>query len=314
MKKALRAVLAVMIGVFLFSSAANAYHSALKTIQVDTGVRVYVNGAPLNPGELNGNPNAFAYNGTTYVPVRAIGSALSQDVHWDGYSGTVSLNSRNGTAPLDGNGVPLKWAGKKWAAVGDSLTARSSRTTRGYYDYVSAATGVEVYNMGLSDTGYKKTEELGTAFYQRIWDVPADADVVTIFGSGNDLNFGFPLGAPADRGTETLCGCINTTLDNLYVLKPTAQVGLVTPTPWKQYPPSDKGNEMELYADAIVEICRQRGIPCLDLYHTSSLRPWDEQFQLLAYSRDEGNGMHPDENGHALIAPKFAAFLENFLL
>ena len=230
-------------------------------------------------------------------------------------SGGTPAGAAGGAQAAAGNSAPgLRWSGKKWVVVGDSITARTIRTNMAYYDYVAQSTGITVVNMGQSGTGYKQTENDGTAFYQRIWNVPADADVITIFGSGNDIGYGFPLGTPSDTGTDTLCGCINTTLDYLYVIKPTAQVGLVTPTPWAQYPPTEPGNEMEQYADAIVEICRQRSIPCLDLYHCSNLRPWDAQFRALAYSKDEDNGIHPDETGHALIAPKFAAFLENFLL
>ena len=71
---------------------------------------------------------------------------------------------------------------------------------------------------------------------------------------------------------------------------------------------------MALYSAAIVEICKRRSIPCLDLYHCSNLRPWEAKFRELFYTRDNGGGCHPDENGHAILAPKFAAFLEYLIM
>ena len=211
-----------------------------------------------------------------------------------------------------------KWYGVKWACVGDSLTERNNKTTKNYTDYVAESTDIEPYNMGVSGSGYKRTEESSTAFYQRILNVPDDADVVTIFGSGNDLGisgtFSTVLGTPSDNTTDTICGCINQTIDNLYSILPTVQLGIITPCPWESYPPYSAGNNMELYAEAIVAICKRRGIPCLDLYHCSGLRPWDSTFRTLCYSKDGGNGVHPDEEGHKILAPHFADFLNELII
>ena len=208
----------------------------------------------------------------------------------------------------------MKWEGKKWTCVGDSLTEANSRTTKHYHTYIAENTGITIVNMGASGTGYKRSEENSKAFYQRISNVPTDSDVVTIFGSGNDLGSGAALGNPTDTGTTTLCGCINTTIDNLYNIMPSVQLGIITPTPWVGYPTSDPNNPMNLYANAIVEICKLRGIPCLDLYHCSNLRPWDATFRTLAYSKDDGNGVHPDETGHKIIASRIKAFIETLLI
>lgn len=219
---------------------------------------------------------------------------------------------------LSGSNIK-KWLGKKWVAFGDSLTEANRRTDKNYHDYIADETGIEVVNMGESGSGYKREFDSNTAFYQRILNVPTDADVITIFGSGNDLSTTwntYGLGNPTDTGTDTICGCINKTIDNLYSVYPTAQLGIITPTPWDCFYPSatsDPQNRMSLYSEAIVEICKMRGIPCLDLYHCSSLRPWDSNFKTIAYSKDDGGGIHPDETGHLIIAPRIKAFLESLL-
>ena len=208
---------------------------------------------------------------------------------------------------------PLK--GKKWVVVGDSLTEVNSRTTKNYHKYIADETGGEVINMGVSGTGYKRNDEYGSAFYQRIKNIPTDVDIVTIFGSGNDLSLFSEsnlsvLGDVTDTTTDTICGCINVTLDNLYARIPTVRLGIVTPTPWIGYPPYIENNKMELYSQKLIEICKRRSIPVLDLYHASNLRPWDETFRNLMYSRDNGNGVHPDENGHKQIYRFFLKFIE----
>lgn len=206
------------------------------------------------------------------------------------------------------------WKGKKWTVVGDSLTEVNRRATKRYYDYVAEKTGISVYNMGYSGTGYMRGYDSNRAFYQRILNIPTDSDVVTIFGSFNDLALISVIGTATDTGTDTIGGCINTTLDNLFSIMPLANVGIITPTPWETSTPLDPTNNANKYVDLLIEICNLRGIPCLDLFHCSQLRPWEESYRELCYSHDEGSGVHPDENGHKIIAPEFEAFLNRLLL
>jgi lysophospholipase L1-like esterase len=210
--------------------------------------------------------------------------------------------------------ISKKWLGAKWTCVGDSLTEVNRRSSKRYHDYVSEETGIKIHNMGVGGTGY--ASGIGNnSIYDRIVNVPLDSDVVTIFGSGNDLGTGVSLGDIDDTSTDnTLCGYINSTIDRLFNLYPLVKLGIVTPTPWEQYPPTIEDNAMELYSNAIVNICKRRGIPCLDLYHCSGLRPWEETFRTLAYSKDYGAGTHPDEVGHSIIAPRFKDFLETLLM
>ena len=202
---------------------------------------------------------------------------------------------------------PLK--GKKWVVFGDSLTEKNSRATKNYHDYVAKSTGINVVNMGVSGTGYKRQEENNRAFYQRILNIPKDTDIVTIFGSGNDLSQ--TLGTPTDTGTDTICGCMHQTIQNLFSVIPGVRVGIVLPCPWGYYPPSNKENKMALYCDALKEIAEYYSIPVLDLYHGSNLRPWDDTFRDLYYKRDDGGRVHPDEDGHALLANKFEMFIRS---
>ncbi|MFQ8646037.1 MAG: GDSL-type esterase/lipase family protein [Faecalibacterium prausnitzii] len=211
-------------------------------------------------------------------------------------------------------GMKPKWYGRTWVCLGDSLTESNSRTTKHYFDYIAEKTGIKTVNLGVSGTGYMRRKDINRAFYQRVSDIPEDADVITIFGSGNDLSSDQTLGTVTDTGTDTICGCINATIDAIYERIPLARLGIVTPTPWVGSMPSKTTCGMAKYSEAIVEICKRRSIPCLDLYHESNLRPDDENFRKLAFSKDGGNGVHPDEKGHEIIAASFQSLLERPIL
>ena len=183
--------------------------------------------------------------------------------------------------------------------------------TLNYHDYIAEESGISVVNMGVSGTGYARKSSYGEAFHVRILGIPTDADIVTIFGSFNDIGANLEVGSITDTGTTTLCGCINTTIDNLFDKFPLVRVGIITPTPWhyKNLVPQNENT----YVNAIINIARHRGIPCLDLFHESGLRPWDETFRSIAYSNDS-NGVHPDEYGHEMIAPIIYEFIKKLLI
>lgn len=226
------------------------------------------------------------------------------------------LYQQNYTFPflMEGEMNPItpskRWSGKKWACIGDSITEAYSKTGAHYFDLISATTGINAVNMGVSGSGYARGSD---NFMTRALTVPTDSDVVTFFGSGNDSSSGLELGTASDTGTTTIGGCINTAIDNLYSIMPVVQLGIITPTPWQGNMPSDNG-WMENYSNLIVEICRLRSIPCLDLFHCANLNPNSAEVRAIAYARDNGSGVHPSEAGHMIIAPRIQAFLDSLLL
>lgn len=57
-------------------------------------IKVSLNGAPVSLTDANGNTvEPFAMNGTTYLPVRGVASALGLGVDWDQATQTVKLTS-----------------------------------------------------------------------------------------------------------------------------------------------------------------------------------------------------------------------------
>lgn len=215
--------------------------------------------------------------------------------------------------------TPGVWVGKKWAALGDSITERNDKTTVNYCDYINAVTKISVYNMGSSGSGYMRKHASGDCFYDHVAAVPTDCDVVTIFGSLNDLGDSQSLGTVTDGLSDnTILGYVNATIDRLYNLYPAVNIGIISPTPWKSSEPWNISDPASAYCEGLRQICYNRGIPFLDLYHCSNLRPWDAAARDIFYSKDVVDGVnagcHPDEKGHLMFAPKIKNFLDSLLL
>jgi hypothetical protein len=57
-------------------------------------IKLVVDGTAVTPTDASGNTiEPFTYNGTVYLPVRAIATALGKDVTWDGDTNTVYLGA-----------------------------------------------------------------------------------------------------------------------------------------------------------------------------------------------------------------------------
>jgi len=94
-------ILGMLLTVVIFNFASPAFAAlATKTIQVATGVNIYIDDVKLDPKDASGNPvEPFVYNGTTYLPVRAIGEAYGKVVQWDGSTSSVYVGKHDSSEP-----------------------------------------------------------------------------------------------------------------------------------------------------------------------------------------------------------------------
>lgn len=61
---------------------------------VYNNIKVLINGKEITPTDANGNAvEPFIIDGTTYLPVRGVASALGMNVGWDGTTNTVTLDN-----------------------------------------------------------------------------------------------------------------------------------------------------------------------------------------------------------------------------
>lgn len=86
----------IVLGMLLMALVMGLAVPALAAVTTKTlnanymGIKIVVDGVPITPTDVNGNlVEPFAVDGTTYLPVRAVGEALGKEVTWDGNTNTV---------------------------------------------------------------------------------------------------------------------------------------------------------------------------------------------------------------------------------
>jgi len=207
-----------------------------------------------------------------------------------------------------------------WAVFGDSITEKNFRAKFQYFDYVAKELNLDIINLGVSSTGYKE-DGFGEAFYKRIGKniQDIDFDIFTIFGSFNDLGKGYTLGQPTDSTTETICGCINLTIEIFRKVKPLNKIALVTPTIWRDgvyYGDYNVTREdLDNYVESLLHIAKIKRIPILDLYHNSGLDPNIDEVLINFYNEDgvQDKGVHPNSLGHKFMYPLWREFIKQFI-
>lgn len=85
-------VCSLVMGFALPALAAN-YNQNINVVYRD--IKMKINGNTITPRDASGSVvEPFIYNGTTYLPVRAVGDAVGYTVNWDQNSATVDLVGR----------------------------------------------------------------------------------------------------------------------------------------------------------------------------------------------------------------------------
>lgn len=81
--------------------------SVLTNVQIkaSTGLNIYVDGKLYEPTDINGNVvEPFLYNGTTYLPARAISKLFNANIEWLNGSVYITSNKNDNTYYIDENG------------------------------------------------------------------------------------------------------------------------------------------------------------------------------------------------------------------
>lgn len=103
----------VVASVLVFSLVGTAAATVGKrTAELDyNDIKLYINGQPVIPKDANGNTvEPFAINGTTYLPVRAVGAALDMNVNWDATTNSVILSSKTSGGAWSGTSAAVETA------------------------------------------------------------------------------------------------------------------------------------------------------------------------------------------------------------
>lgn len=150
-------------------------------------------------------------------------------------------------------------------------------------------------------------------FGSRVDDMDSNADLVVVFGGTNDFGHGdAPLGSFQDRTVYTFYGACRLLMESLIAKYPSSTIVFMTPlhrvgeeNPRGEGYKKEDAAPLSTYVEIIKEVARYYSIPVLDLFAVSGIQP-----NVLA-SRNQycPDGLHPNDDGHQLIASRLEGFL-----
>ena len=210
--------------------------------------------------------------------------------------------------------------------LGDSITqgvgASCEQTI--YHSVLKEKAGLTVArNYGISGTRFAlqkgtteipKNEYVDTnSFCERFEQMDNDADIVVVFGGTNDYGHGdASIGNFSDRTPETFYGACHYLFSGLIKKYIGKTIVIMTPLHriGETWIPSEKGTgdfgTLKDYVNVIKEVAEYYSLPVLDLFAISGLQPEINEIKET-YLPD---GLHPNDNGNAVIAHKLKKFLE----
>lgn len=206
--------------------------------------------------------------------------------------------------------------------LGDSITegVGASCVENRYADVFAREFGAKVNNYGVSGSRFASQrintgERHEETFCMRARRMDESADAVVVFGSTNDFGHGdAPLGSFEDRTPDTFYGACHDLMSYLmdrYCGKP-----IVFLSPLHRLEEDDPagdgtGRKLEVratlaeYRRILLEVARYYGFPVLDLYAESGMQPRHP----VCRARLMPDGLHPSDEGHALLARRLGGFL-----
>ena len=100
----LQGFLAGILTTVLALSLGSAALAAGRSIQIEDGITVTINGARFSPRNVKGEQvPLFSYDGTTYAPIRALCEAAGMTVSYDSASRTARITTEDMVLAADPN-------------------------------------------------------------------------------------------------------------------------------------------------------------------------------------------------------------------
>lgn len=225
---------------------------------------------------------------------------------------------------------PLKY--KNLFFIGDSITEKNFRANKNYIDYIKDKVGnsLTTVNLGFSGTGFsdrwnninKQIDDKAKELDMNNLNKNPGENIISVFLGVNDF-YGYsgkdPLGGVENLEKNTISAYIYALFSNLTNKFYNNRILIITPLPsYKSNKMNNAKNEygysLEELVNNIKELAYKFSLPVLDLFNESNLRPWNEHNKVFYFSYDgsyqNADGLHPNDNGHALISNKIQKFYE----
>ena len=218
----------------------------------------------------------------------------------------------------------MKLEGLKINFLGDSITEGhgTSNIENTYWNILKKEEGLcEARGYGIGGTRIAKKRipsenpRWDLDFIGRYPEMDNDADVVVVFGGTNDFGHGdAELGKMSDRTPYTFYGACHTLFEGLLNKYPNSTIVIMTPL-HRVFEDDIRGGHdkkdgeglgtLLTYVNIIKEVAAYYSLPLLDLWSVSGIQPNVHSIREK-YCPD---GLHPNDEGHKLIASRLAGFL-----
>ncbi len=212
----------------------------------------------------------------------------------------------------------MRLTGKKIAFLGDSITEGTgvSRLENRFDKRLETGFGIIPFNMGIGGTRIahqhtaSEKPRYDLCFCGRAYDIPADSDVIVVFGGTNDYGHGdASFGQEGDKTPDTFIGAVDFLMRLLREKYPKAVKVFMTPSrrlgdsePSVRTVPCGEKRPLGEYVRVIRDSCGKYGFACLDLYSDLGIDPNDPE-QMKMYAPD---GLHLNDLAHAKVASLLA--------
>ena len=165
----------ILVAALTAGLGVTALASSRRTISVDDNIRVTLNGAVFTPKNEQGNEvPLFAYNGTTYAPVRAIGEAAGMKVDYDSATSTAILTTQDQyiASSTNTNGYITVDKAKQAALTHAGVNASDATFVKAGLDWDDGKVKYEVeFYVGNTEYDYDIDANTGAVLsYDREWD------------------------------------------------------------------------------------------------------------------------------------------------
>ncbi len=150
------------VAVILCSTTVFADSISKAVTAVYNNIKIVIDGEEITPKDANGNVvEPFIVDGTTYLPVRAVASALGKDVNWDGNTNTVYI----GEMPVNKNQFSVDISTLESFAGTNLLSIGSSYITGGIFNFYISQNATDEYMKMYADN-YSVNRNLQTITIQ----------------------------------------------------------------------------------------------------------------------------------------------------
>lgn len=210
------------------------------------------------------------------------------------------------TEEISGSFGALLKSSSTWYVIGDSISDTGLLPQRKYMTVLGEAfPNVAITNVGKDGSHFTNKTTGYTRFITLLNNLPStEPDVVTIFGGVNDYIQSVSLGNISSSNNTNFYGALNEFIEALNAKYTTAKKIFILPLNVTNgvFGTNSNGtnsisNNLTHYRTAMINALEANSMTYIDLHEDAELQP-----NLIS-----SDGLHPNQDGHALLASKLRA-------